>query len=67
MQRATGYNITTDMQGHVQYTKLGTQHICFVNEEIHARSETLNEQDKIRNLAKILLALETEIKKRNSR
>ena len=64
MQRATGYDITTDMQGHVQYTKLGTRDISFVCKEIHARGGTFNEQDKIRKLAKILLALETEIQKK---
>ena len=64
MQQVTGYDITTDMQGHVQYTKLGTRHIPFVREEIHAREGIFNEKDKIKKLAKILLALETEIQKK---
>ena len=64
MQRTTRYDTTVDMQGHVQYTKLGTQYISFVHKEILARSGTYNEQDKIRKLTRTLLALETEIQKK---
>ena len=67
MQRTTGYDTTTDMQEHVQYTKLGTRHISFVHEEIQARGGTYNVQDKIRKLTKILLALQTEIQKNEIR
>ena len=67
MQRVTGYDTTPDMQGHVQYTKLGTRHISFVREEILARGGIFEAKDKIRKLGKILLTLETVIQKREIR
>ena len=64
MQRTTGYDTTFEMQGHVQYTKLGTRHISFVREEILVRSGTYNPQEKIRKLTKTLLDLETDSQKK---
>lgn len=64
MQRKTGYDTTVEMQGHVQYTKLGTRHIPFVCEEILARGGTYDPQDKIRKLTRTLLELETKIQKK---
>ena len=64
MQRTTGYDTTFKMQGHVQYSKLGTRHISFVCKEILVRSGTYNLQEKIRKLTRTLLDLETEIQKK---
>ena len=64
MQRTTGYDTTVEMQGHVQYTKLGTRHISFVCQEILECSGTYNPQEKIRKLTRTLLELETEIQRK---
>ena len=54
---------TFHMLGQIQYTKLGTRHVQFVQEEMNAQGGTYPPKDGIRKLGKILLALELIIQK----